>query len=97
MPALFGKGAPEEVMREASPLSYANSSFPPTLLIHGNKDELVPNTEVTAMYDALFAAGAPVELHMFAGQPHGFDADPKLGRLCAELMLSFLDRFILAR
>jgi acetyl esterase/lipase len=97
MPALFGKGAPPETMRGASPLTYATASFPPTLLIHGNRDELVPNTEVTGMYDALFAAGVPVELHMFANQPHGFDADPKLGRQCAEIMLSFLERFVLGR
>jgi acetyl esterase/lipase len=97
MPALFGKGAPEETMRQASPLTYANASFPPTLLIHGNKDELVPNSEVENMYDALNAAGVPVELHMFANQPHGFDADPKLGRMCADIMLSFLDRFVLNR
>ena len=97
MPALFGKGAAREVMSAASPLTYADTTFPPTLLIHGNKDELVPNSEVENMYDALNAAGVPVELHMFADQPHGFDADPKLGRMCADLMLSFLDRFVLNR
>ena len=55
------------------------------------------SAEATAMYDALHAKGAPVELHMFANQPHAFDSDPKLGRLCSELMLSFLDRYILKR
>ena len=97
LPALFGKGAPEATLRGASPLTYATSSFPPTLLIHGNKDEVVPEAEATRMYEALNAAGVPVELHMFAGQPHGFDADPKLGRQCAEIMLSFMDRFVLGR
>jgi len=94
MPALFGKGASVETMRAASPLTYANANFPPTLLIHGNKDEVVPEAEATNMYEALNKAGVPVELHMFAGQPHGFDADPKLGRQCAEIMLSFLERFV---
>lgn len=97
MPALFGKGAPVETMKGASPLEYATSKFPPTLLIHGNADEVVPAAEATSMYDALHAAGVPVEMHMFANQPHAFDADPKLGRLCAEIMLSFLDRVILKR
>lgn len=97
MPALFGKGAPAEVMKGASPLTYAGAGFPPTLIIHGNKDEVVPEREATNMYEALNRAGVPVELHMFAGQPHGFDADPKLGRQCAEIMLSFMDRFVLNR
>ena len=95
MPTLFGKGATAETMKVASPLTYAKPGYPPTLIIHGNKDEVVPEAEATNMYNALNAAGVPVELHMFAGQPHGFDADPKLGRQCAEIMLSFLDRFIL--
>ena len=97
LPALFGKGANEETLKGASPLSYATASFPPTLLIQGNKDEVVPAAESTRMYEALDAAGVPVELHMFANQPHGFDADPKLGRHCADIMLSFMDRFVLNR
>ena len=97
MPVLFGKGAPVETMQKASPLTYAGPGFPPTLIIHGNKDEVVPEAEATNMYEALNKAGVPVELHMFANQPHGFDADPKLGRQCAEIMLSFLDRFVLNR
>jgi acetyl esterase/lipase len=97
MPALFGKGAPVETIRGASPLTYASANFPPTLLIQGNKDEVVPAAEATNMYEALEKAGVPVELHMFANQPHGFDADPKLGRQCADLMLSFMDRFVLNR
>jgi acetyl esterase/lipase len=97
MPALFGKGAATETIRAASPLEYANAKFPPTLLIQGNKDTVVPPGEATAMYEALDRAGVPVELHMFANQPHGFDADPKLGRQCADIMLSFMDRFVLNR
>lgn len=97
LPALFGKGASEATLKGASPLAYATASFPPTLLIQGNKDDVVPAGESTRMYEALEAAGVPVELHMFANQPHGFDADPKLGRQCSELMLSFIDRFVLNR
>jgi len=97
MPSLFGPGAPVETLQQASPLTYATKDFPPTLLIHGNADEVVPAAEATNMYEALNAAGVPVEMHMFASQPHGFDADPKLGRQCAEIMLSFMDRFVLNR
>lgn len=94
LPALFGKGAPIGTLRSASPLSYAAAGHPPTLLIHGNADETVPARESTDMYDALHAAGVPVELHMYANQPHGFDADPHLGRQCAELMMSFINRMV---
>lgn len=92
LPSLFGEGAPPDVLRGASPLTYAGPGFPPAMLIHGNDDDVVPPAEATNMYDALVAAGTPAELHLFANQPHGFDADPKLGRLSAELMVSFIER-----
>ncbi len=94
LPSLFGKGASEETLKGASPLTYAAASFPPTLLIQGNRDEVVPASEATAMYEALDALGVPVELHMYANQPHGFDADPLLGRQCADIMMSFIDRMV---
>lgn len=95
LPVLFGKDAPVETMRLASPLTYAAPGYPPTLIIQGNNDDVVPEAEASNMYAALNKAGVPVELHMFAGQPHAFDADPKLGRLSAEIILSFLGRTIL--
>jgi acetyl esterase/lipase len=92
LPSLFGPDASIETLRTASPLTYADEHYPPTLLIQGNADDVVPAIEATAMYDALHAKGVPVELHMYADQPHGFDADPHLGRQCADLMMSFIQR-----
>lgn len=92
LPSLFGPGAPAETLRTASPLTYAGPDFPPTLLFQGNADDVVPAEEATAMYDALLAQKVPVELHMYAGQPHAFDADPHLGRQCADIMMSFIAR-----
>ncbi len=94
LPVLFGPDAATETLKAASPLTYATRAYPPTLIIQGNADEIVPAREATAMYEALHDAGAPVELHMFANQPHGFDADPRLGRECAGIMVSFLERFV---
>ncbi len=94
LPSLFGPGASQETLKTASPLTYATKGYPPTLLIQGNADDVVPAREATAMYDALHAAGVPVEMHMYANQPHAFDADPKLGRQCAEIMASFIERML---
>ena len=94
LPVLFGEGAPIDTLRSASPLTYAAAGHPPALIIHGNADEIVPAREATEMYDALHAAGVAVELHMYANQPHGFDADPHLGRQCADIMMSFIQRVV---
>ncbi len=91
---LFGRGYSTEMARAASPVTYANAGSPPTLLIHGNSDELVPPESSFQMYRALHDAGARVELHMYDGVPHGFDALPDFGRQCAAIMALFLDRTV---
>jgi acetyl esterase/lipase len=91
---LFGTDFEHEVARQASPLTHAHGAFPPTLLIHGNRDELVPAEESFRMYRALAEVGAEVELHMFNGVPHAFDAGRELGRQCADIMTLFLDRHV---
>lgn len=78
----------------ASPLRHISGQFPPTLLIHGTKDTVVPPLASVRMYEELVAAKVPVELHMYADQPHAFDAAPEFGRQCAAEMLLFLDRYV---
>jgi acetyl esterase/lipase len=94
---LMGDGATQEACAAASPITHSGSSFPPTMLIHGTDDAVVDEEESLSMYRALRSVGAPVELHTFAGQPHGFDAAPALGRQCADLMAVFLERYVPAR
>jgi len=93
METLFGRGADVEVARRASPIEYA-AKMPPTLLITGNKDELVPVESSFRMYEALVGAGVPAELHVYADAPHAFDAIPEFGRQTATIMSLFLDRYV---
>lgn len=83
-----------EAASAASPLNHVSPAFPPTLLIHGTDDELVPVHASLVMYEALADAGVPAELHLYAEQLHAFDATPAFGRQCAAEMLLFLDRYV---
>lgn len=89
---LFGNATDEAIAANASPITYADKSFPPTLLIHGNADMVVPCEESFNMYHALKKAGAAVELHMFDGAPHAFDALPEFARVCIQLITLWFDR-----
>ena len=91
---LFGAGYAEATAKAASPITYADKAFPPTLLITGNKDELVPDEASFLMYRTLIDAGAKAELHVYEGAPHGFDAISEFGRQTAAIMALFLDRHI---
>ena len=91
---LFGRGYTIEAARGASPIDYASASFPPTLLITGNEDELVPVEASFRMYRALIDAGAKAELHVYSEAPHAFDATPEFGRQAAAIIALFLDRYV---
>ena len=83
-----------ELAEAASPVNVASPEYPPTMLVHGTADAVVPVSASFLMYDTLTSHRVPTELHVYAEQPHGFDADPRFGRRTADLMLLFLERYL---
>lgn len=77
------------------PFDLRRSSIPPTLLITGNRDELIHWGESLRMYQALVAAGVSAEIHIFDRAPHAFDLLPEFGRQCAGILSLFLDTHVL--
>lgn len=92
--ALIDDGGDAEAARLASPVHHITPEFPPTLLVHGTSDTTVPVSASVRMYEELVAAGVPADLHLYAEQPHAFDAQPSFGRQVAAEMLLFLDRYV---
>ncbi|HEY5070793.1 MAG TPA: prolyl oligopeptidase family serine peptidase [Caulobacteraceae bacterium] len=69
--SLFGAYFPSDPkITNISPLRFAADASAPILLIHGKNDTVVPFVHSQAMYDALRAAGKPVELEALEGEDH---------------------------
>ena len=49
-------------------------NFPPLLILHGEKDESVPVSKAYELRDAVLADGGEVEMQIYPGAPHGFNA-----------------------
>ena len=94
--ALLGESPTEADATLASPLAHVTSDFPPTFLLHGTADRIVPPSASVVMYESLVAAGVPVELHLYAEQPHGFAGQPAFLDLCAAEVAHFLGRHVAA-
>jgi len=90
--ALAPNAATEDLAREASPLEYVTADYPPTFLLHGTADKVVPVSATFRMADALRGLRAPVETHVFHGQPHGFSSFPSFVPLVAAEAANFLRR-----
>jgi acetyl esterase/lipase len=93
MVRLFGANPAVEVIKAASPLTYANKEYPPTLFVHGTADDRVPHSMTLQMYQALEQAGVPVDLHLYAGQDHFFDQEPQFSAAVADAMAFFMARY----
>ena len=93
---LLGNQATAEAARAASPMEYVRSSFPPTFFLHGNADKVVPVSASINMYNALAEAGARVEMHIYAGQPHTWVRWPKWVQPTMDEAAVFLDRYVVS-
>jgi acetyl esterase/lipase len=69
-------GHPEEVpdmYRLASPATYVHPGSPPTLLMQGDRDFLVPVVGTQELYTKLVESGVPAINAVFPWTEHGFD------------------------
>ena len=94
---LLGGPLPEKdaLARAASPVTFVQKDAAPILMMHGDKDALVPIQQSEEFHEALQAAGVETTLNILPGSNHGgaeFLAEPKL-----KLMVHFLEKHLLAK
>jgi acetyl esterase/lipase len=95
VPNLFGKTRLEapDAYRDASPVSHVDSRSAPTLIIHGNADDIVPLDQSRKLRDALVKAGVEVKLVELEGEGHLFMQPEARDRMILET-LAFLRRHL---
>ncbi|HXC54919.1 MAG TPA: alpha/beta hydrolase [Rhizomicrobium sp.] len=92
--ALMGEGGSDADGHLAAPMSHVSAHFPPTLLLHGTQDRVVHHSQSQVMFDALRAARAPVDMHLYHGHGHGFARLPSMRKQVAAEAAYFLDRTV---
>jgi acetyl esterase/lipase len=83
---------PEKAAR-ANPITYITKNDPPFLIIHGDKDPLVPHHQSELLEAALKKAGVPVIFYTVKGGGHGdpnFYHDPNVPRLTRKFFEKYL-------
>jgi acetyl esterase/lipase len=83
---------------EASPITYVTPDDPPFLLIHGDRDELVPYEQSQLMYDRLVQANVPAQLVIVQNAGHSFleldsVTSPSLVEV-NQIVLNFLGKYL---
>lgn len=85
---------PDDQADDVSPLLAVTSDDAPTLLIHGDKDELVPISHSERFLKAMQEAGATCELIVMKGAAHGFPGDQ--GTQAETALLDWFDKYLAA-
>jgi acetyl esterase/lipase len=88
-------GTPDTMLaryEEASPVTYASSHAPPTLLIYGSRDHIVEARFGRELHDRLRNAGAHAILLEIPWAEHAFDILPN--GLGGQLSLYYVERFL---
>ncbi len=89
-------GGPIQENREkaarANPITCVTPDDPPFLIMHGDKDDLVPLNQSELLAEALKKAGVEATLHVVPGAGHGFG-----GRELDAMIDAFLDKHLRAK
>jgi acetyl esterase/lipase len=83
-----------DLFLKASPIHYVTKDDPPTLILHGTIDELVPIEQSDALAAKLKELGVPVIYDRLEGWPHTMDAAQAVNERCRFFMDHFLKRYL---
>jgi acetyl esterase/lipase len=62
----------EDEVRKYSPSNYLCAGAPPTILFHGELDELIPYQRIVSLGEEMRSLGNIFEVHIYPGMEHGF-------------------------
>ena len=80
------------LLKQASPVEHVSKKSAPTLIIHGERDELVHMNQAEVFFDKLKATGVPARLIIVKNGTHGL-ATPNIDPSREELVKTIADFF----
>lgn len=82
----------KDKVQRANPITYVTKDDPPFLIVHGDKDPLVPHNQSEILLAALQKAGVEASLYTVAGGGHGGFKDPQVDVLVNQFFEKHLRR-----
>lgn len=83
-----------ELYTRVSPVHYLAKGAPPTLILHGTIDDLVPISQSDALADRLRELGVPFVYDRLPGWPHAMDMAEVVNQRCQFMMDAFFARHL---
>ncbi|MBW6499930.1 MAG: alpha/beta hydrolase [Bacteroidales bacterium] len=83
-----------ELYMEASPLFHVDKGDPPTLILHGTSDKLVPVSQSDDLKSRLDSLGVPCVYYRLPLWPHTMDVVRRVNDFCQEKMNEFFEQYL---
>lgn len=83
-----------ELWKQLSPSTYLDAGDPPTLILHGTMDEIVPVSQADLLASRLESLRVPYRLIRLEGWPHTMDAALPMNVFCRRQILNFLKQHV---
>lgn len=83
-----------ELFHEASPVSYLSSSCPPTMILHGTSDRLVPISQADMLKTMLDELNVPCEYYRMPLWPHTMDIAKRVNQFSQKKMETFFEKYL---
>jgi len=82
--------ANKDKVQRANPITYVTKDAPPFLIVHGDRDPLVPHSQSEILCEALQKAGVDVTFYTVKGGGHGGFRDPQVDVLVTQFFKKHL-------
>ncbi len=83
-----------QLYAEASPVTYLNKTNPPTLILHGTRDMLVPISQAELLHHKLDSLGVPNVYRPVPGWPHTMDMVERVNDYFKVTMADFFEKYV---
>jgi acetyl esterase/lipase len=83
-----------QLYEKSSPKNYISSDDPPTMILHGTIDEIVPISQSDSLKKWLDETGVQNEYFRIKGWPHTMDAAQSVNQYCQYQMMDFLNKYL---
>ncbi len=83
-----------DLYEEASPAKYLGKDNPPTLILHGTSDQLVPVSQSDTLKARLDRLGVPNEYYRLPLWPHTMDVVKRVNDYCQVKMAEFFKKYL---
>ena len=84
----------KELYRQASPIMHVSKDDPPTLILHGTIDQVVPIRQADLLSEKLKDSGVPFVYDRLDGWPHTMDLSRDVNERCRWFMERFFARYL---